>query len=434
MLWSALLPSTAHGTAPRTEATQRALATWALQFTPRVALVDEAVLMEVQSSVRLFGGRRALRDRVLGEGREVGVAQIAWAPNGLAALALARAGIENGFKRTLDAVLDTLPMATLSATHPHRLTLEHIGCRTLGDVRALPRGGIARRFDQHLLKALDQAYGQAPEVHEWVALPEHFEARLELMARVEQAPALLFGARRLLLLLSGWLAARRAGVTAFTLKWAHDAMRSRAAGEGGEITIGTAEPTRDIEHLCRLLAEHLARVQLSAPVGDLMLVATEVRPLHEVSASLLPDAVRQGEKLGLVLERLSARLGPQRVLRPVLCEDHRPEWMCRWQPAALPLPRHGAPATGLPQPGFVLPAPLRLLMHEHRPLYQGELVLLLGPQRVEGGWWDRVGDEDRMRNVVRDYWVALSPQAGVLWVFQTRLDESACWFLHGHFA
>lgn len=436
MLWSALLPSPTAGTAaPPTEATpQRALATWALQFTPRVALADEAVLMEVEASVRLFGGRRALRDRVLGEGRELGVAQLAWAPNGLAALALARAGIENGFKRPLDALLDSLPMDTLSAVHPHRLTLEHIGCRTLGDVRALPRGGIGRRFDQHLLQALDQAYGLAPEAHEWMALPEHFEERLELMARVEQAPALLFGARRLLLVLSGWLAARRAGVTAFTLRWAHDAMRARAAGEGGEITIRTAEPTRDVEHLSRLLTEHLARVELLAPVGDLVLVATEVQPLHDVSASLLPDTVRQGEKLGLVLERLSARLGPQRVLRPVLCEDHRPEWMCRWQPAALPLPRKGAPGTELPQPGFVLPVPLRLLVQGDHPVYHGGLMMLLGPQRVEGGWWDRVGDEDHMRNVVRDYWVALSAEAGVLWVFQTRLDDAPSWFLHGHFA
>lgn len=434
MLWSALLPSPTAGTAPPTDTTQRALATWALQFTPRVALADEAVLMEVEASVRLFGGRRALRDRVWAEGRELGVAQLAWAPNGLAALALARAGIENGFKHALAALLDSLPMDTLSAVHPHRLTLEHIGCRTLGDVRALPRGGIGRRFDQHLLQALDQAYGLAPEAHEWVALPERFEERLELMARVEQAPALLFGARRLLLVLSGWLAARRAGVTAFTLQWAHDAMRARAAGEGGEITIRTAEPTRDIEHLCRLLAEHLARVELLAPVGDLVLVATEVQPLHEVSASLLPDTVRQGETLGLVLERLSARLGPQRVQRPVLCEDHRPEWMCRWQPAALPLPRKAAPGTELPQPGFVLPVPLRLAVRGHRPVYQGELVLLLGPQRVEGGWWDRIEDAGRTRNVVRDYWVALSAQAGVLWVFQTRLDESPAWYLHGHFA
>ncbi|WP_297654837.1 DNA polymerase Y family protein [Hydrogenophaga sp.] len=435
MLWSALLPSPSAGTAPSIEpAPQRALATWALQFTPRVALADEAVLMEVEASVRLFGGRHALRERVQGEGREVGVARLAWAPNGLAALALARAGIGNGFQRPLDELLDTLPMDTLSAVHPHRRTLEHIGCRTLGDVRALPRGGIARRFDAQLLQALDQVYGAAPEAHDWVALPEVFEERLELMARVEQAPALVFGARRLLLVLGGWLAARRAGVTAFTLRWAHDAMRARAAGEGGEITIRTAEPTRDIEHLSRLLAEHLARVQLLAPVGDLVLVATEVRPLHDVSASFLPDTVRQGEKLGLVLERLSARLGPQRVLRPVLCEDHRPEWMCRWQNAALPLPRQETPGTELPQPGFLLPLPLRLLVQDDHPVYHGRLMLLLGPQRVEGGWWDRVEDTGLVRNVARDYWVALSAEAGVLWVFQTRLDGAPAWYLHGHFA
>ncbi|MDO9131512.1 DNA polymerase Y family protein [Hydrogenophaga sp.] len=433
MLWSALLLPTAP-TAPSTEAARRAVATWALQFTPRVALADGAVLMEVAGSVRLFGGKRALRDRVVTESADVGVAQVAWAPNSLAALALARAGIENGFKQTLPLLLDALPMQVLSAVHPHLTTLAHIGCRTLGDVRALPRGGVGRRFDKQLLQALDQAYGAEPEAHVWVALPERFEERLELMARVEQAPALLWGARRLLLVMSGWLAARRAGVTAFTLRWAHDAMRTRDAGEGGEITVRTAEPTRDTEHLCRLLAEHLAHVQLLAPVGDLHLLATDVQPLMERSASLLPDTVRQGETLHLVLERLAARLGPGRVLRPVVLPDHRQEWMCRWQSAPEPLPRKPAPDTGMPQPTFVLPEPLRLLVRGNRPIYQGELQLLAGPQRVEGGWWDRVDGAGATRNVVRDYWVALSVKAGVLWIFQTRLDEAPAWYLHGHFA
>ncbi|MDM7941659.1 MAG: DNA polymerase Y family protein [Hydrogenophaga sp.] len=437
MLWSALLLPTAPVT-PSTEAARRAVATWALQFTPRVALADGAVLMEVAASVRLFGGKRALRDRVVIESPQLGVVQVAWAPNSLAALALARAGRENGLRQALPVLLDALPMAVLSATQPHHTTLAHIGCRTLGDIRALPRGGMGRRFDKQLLQALDQAYGAEPEAHVWVALPERFEERLELMARVEQAPALLFGARRLLLVMSGWLAARRAGVTAFTLRWAHDAMRARDAGEGGEITVRTAEPTRDTEHLCRLLAEHLAHVQLLAPVGDLQLLATEVQPLVETSASLLPDTVRQGETLHLVLERLAARLGPGRVLRPVLLPDHRQEWMCRWQSAPEPLPRKTgkAPActTGLPQPTFVLPEPLKLAVRGNRPIYQGELQLLAGPQRVEGGWWDRVDDVATTRNVVRDYWVALSAHAGVLWVFQTRLDETPAWYLHGHFA
>ena len=35
---------------------QRAVASMALGFTPRVALLDEAVLMDVTGSLRLFGG------------------------------------------------------------------------------------------------------------------------------------------------------------------------------------------------------------------------------------------------------------------------------------------------------------------------------------------------------------------------------------------
>jgi protein ImuB len=270
-------------------------------------------------------------------------------------------------------------------------------------------------------------------------LPETFDARLELMHRVEDASALLFAARRLLLQLCGWLSARHSGVTAFTLHWAHDAMRSRSVGEGDCWTVRTAQPMRDVEHLSRLLAEHLARVELAAPVGDLRLTADEVHQLPPASASLLPDSVHPGETLHLVLERLAARLGPERVLRPLLAEDHRPEWMCRWQAAPLTLPRKPMLGPEGPQPTFLLPQPLKLAMRGNRPLYQGELQLLAGPQRIEGGWWDRVETVDanppgHTRNVARDYWVALSEHAGVLWVFQTRLDEAPAWYLHGHFA
>ena len=434
MLWSALLLPPADGTPSPTDDALRALAIWALNFTPRVAIGDGAVFMEVEASTRLFGGKRALRDRVVAESQELGASSIAWAPNSLAALALARAGIENGFKKPLEAMLDGLPMLTLSAAAPHQVTLAHIGCRTLGDIRRLPRGGISRRFDKGLLRAMDQAYGLQPEAHAWVVVPDSFHARLELMFRVDLAPAMLFGARRLLLQMTGWLAARHCGTTAFTLKWAHDTMRAKDAGEGGELTVRTAEPSRDIEHLCRLLAENLAKVEMLAPAGDLELIALDVQPLREASGSLLPDSVRDGESLHLVLERLAARLGPDRVLRPVMTADHRPEWMCHWQAAPEPLPRKLAPSTAMPQPTFVLAVPLKLAVRGNRPVFQGELKLLVGPQRVEGGWWDRDAADQASRNVARDYWVALSEHAGVLWIYQTRMDDETAWFLHGNFA
>lgn len=438
MLWAALLLPFAPDAAPLPTDAMRGLSLWCLQFTPRVAIVEEsAVVMELRASVRLFGGGKALRARVEEEAKDLGVTQVAWAGTSLAAVALARAGAGNGFRTPLPQLLDRLPMQCLAGVARHAAILARLGCRTLGDVRALPRGGLGRRFDKELLVQLDQAYGRLPEAHEWVQAPQTFRSRQELPSRVEHAPAILFGARRLLMQLCGWLAARHAGVTTYTLKWCHDVMRSKTAGDGGEITIRTAEPMRDIEHLSRLLAEHLAKVELKAPVGDLELIADDVIPLEERSASLIPDPRAGDESLALVLERIAARLGPERVLCPTTGEDHRPEWMVHWTPAQEARPRQRARRTEEPQPNFLLDEPLRLDTRGNRPYFQGPLQLITGPHRIEGGWWHRVESEGSARalNVQRDYWVANSLCAGTLWIYQERLaDDQTAWYLHGRFA
>ena len=417
------------------------IAVWALQFTPRVAHLDEAVVIEVESCLRLFGGEESLRARVTQESREQGVESISWAPTSLAALAFARSGVSNGFTEPLAKLLDRIPLEALSAVRHHHPVLARLGCKTLGDVRRLPRGGISRRFDQNVLTALDQAYGLRPAAHEWVMLPESFSVKLELPGRVESAESLMFGANRLLMQMCGWLAARNSGATAFVMRWYHDTLRSKTAGEGGELVIRTAEPNRDVKHLGRLLGEHLAKVELLAPVGDIGIEALEVHSLGHDSKSLIPDTMRSGEELGLVLERIAARLGPERVMRPVLQEDHRVEWMQTWVPASgqaksrsAKLPR----MVDIPQPSWVLPKPLKLAVASERPMYQGPLQLVVGPHRVEGGWWHRAQDSDGSQsthNVQRDYWIALSKHAGILWVFQERLaHDHINWYLHGVFA
>ena len=447
MHWAALLSQLPAGTSPAIDA--HALAVWALQFTPRVATLEGAVVLEVAQSLRLFGGEMTLHGQIEHGAQALGVSLTAWAPTSLAALAFARTGINDGFARPLAQLLDPLPFGCLSAVSVHGTTLARLGCRTLADVRRLPRGGIGRRFGPALLAALDHAYGLRPEVYDWVALPVTFAARLELPGRVETSAGLLFGARRLLLQLSSWLVARQSGVTAFTLRWRHDTLRSRVAGEGGETVIRTAAPTQSAEHLGRLLAEHLAHVQLLAPASDLELLATDVSPLAETNHSLLPDPQQQGQSLGQALERVEARLGKKRVLRPSLVADHRLEWMQRWQALETPQARSTVQPAQAPQPAWMLRTPLRLAVHRDMPLYQGPLLLLLGPDRIEGGWWHRAkgkpggqsGESAESEgtsqdfNVQRDYWVALSAHAGVLWIFHERLGrEETAWYLHGHFA
>lgn len=441
---------------------------WALQFTPRVALLDGAVVLEVQASERLFGGAAALRERIAHQARGLGVRAWAHAGTALAAVALARHGggghgcANNTEQATLSHLLDPLPLPTLPGVAAHQATLARLGCQCLAQVRQLPRAGLSRRFGAGLLQTLDQAYGLRPEAFDWLTLPPVFDAQLELPGRVESAPTLLLAATRLLQQLCAWLAGHHAGVNAFTLRWLHDWHR-RDSSPSGAWTVRLASPSRDTLRLSRLLAEHLQRIQLGAPVGHISLHADTLvalppcslnlfgehgacEPDTEPDALLTPAAQRaQREALWGLLEKLSVRLGPERILQGQMRADHRLEFAQKWQAAmqAGPMPAPASAALHMPdtpQPCWVLPEPMPLALASdgpglrERPLYQGQLKLLAGPHRVEAGWWDTPPGHG---SVARDYYLASSEHAGLLWVFKARHASSgqrSPWYLHGFFA
>ena len=446
MLWAALLvcawPETDAVAAARDDATARALAVWALQFTPRVRLLEQAVLLELESSLRLFGGLAALRRRLQPQAVELGARALAWAATAQGALALARGGVAATPPRDLGRALDRLPLHCLRALAEQAPLLQRLGCRCLGDVRRLPRAGLARRCGPLVLQQLDQAYGEVAEHHPWFALPPGFEARLELPARVDDAQALLFAARRLLLQLQGWLAARQAGATAWLLGWRFDTLAAHSGD--GCLQVRSALPLRDADELARLLGEHLRNLRLPAPVLELRLELQDMQPLVACDPGLewaprQPGAhAGSARELTLALQRVAARLGAQRVLQGAVLPDHRPEWAQRWHEFGSPQPAAATPqpAAALgPRPVFLLPEPLPLATRHGRPTWHGPLQLLLGPQRIEGGWWQR-DPAGGSRHLARDYWVAGSERCGLLWVFRDRHDPAAAprWFVHGVFA
>ncbi len=338
------------GSGPR-EAGERGgehLAWWALRFTPRVAWVDEALLLEVSPTLRLWGGVSTLRARIIEENPAPALMDIAQSAIGIVAIARLRLRRE-GLAVPAGGVA-ALPLHTLGAARAHLPLLARLGCRTWGDAHALPRGPMARRFGPGLRAALDVAWGLAPECYPWLTLPERFDQSLELPAHVDDAPALLWAASRLLTALQHWLAARQQGVLAFELAWTLDARRldgrpqaasapsgdnaaCEAAERGSGIVIRTAQPAQAPAHLRRLLAERLAHTRLPAPAVGLRLRALQTAPWRPGSASLLPGEQRRGEPLHVLIERASARLGPASVRRAVPRADHRPECMQAWRPA-----------------------------------------------------------------------------------------------------
>jgi len=425
MYWIALLPSL--------EDERTAWGWRALQFTPRVAEVDEALLLEASASLRLWGGRKGLLARLLQESQPLAPVQWAQARTALSALGLLRLQLRG---ESAPAHLpQDLPLHVLTAAREHVPTLERIGCRSWGDLRALPRAGVARRFGAPLLEALDAAYGERPERYPWLQLPEEFDLKVELVALATTAPELMWAAQRLLTQLQVWLQARHRGVLALELEWTLDLRRLNGVRlpPHEQLTVRTAQPTQDIAHLRRLVAEHLSRSALSAPANHLRLRSLETMPWGGASKSLLPEDNVKGERLHQLVERLSVRLGEGNVVVPQAQADHRPERMQRWKPAREEARRQGGdplPCDAI-YPPWLLPQPLRLEVRGEKPHYHGPLRLLAGPQRLETGWWD----DGAQGPALRDYFIARSDEAGLLWVYRERLQPNAVrWYLQGIYA
>ncbi|MET0540885.1 MAG: DNA polymerase Y family protein, partial [Variovorax sp.] len=311
-----------------------ALGWWALQYTPRVAWLDEALLLEVSACERLWGGRQGLM-RLMTAANPAPGTRIQKVQGDASLIALARLRLyASGVKPPAD-VPAALPLHTLTVAREHLDVLERLGCRTWGDVAGLPRGGLARRFGKTLREALDVAWGLRPEQHRWLTLPDVFEQKLELPALAESAPELMWSANRLLSSLQIWLRARQRGAVALELQWTLDLKRYNGVDlpPSQSITVRTAEPTQDMAHLRRLMSERLALTKLSAPASWLRLRTLETSPWAGASTSFLPEDNRKGDKLHELVERLSARLGAQQVMVPMAQADHRPEAMQAWQPA-----------------------------------------------------------------------------------------------------
>ena len=396
------------------------LAAWNLQFTSFISLVPpDGLLLEIGGSLGLFGGVNSLRAAVQRALNELGyMARLAVAPTPLGAWLLARAGREVSITsaEALGHQLARVPLTCMDL-RPHVVTaLQAVGLRRFGDCSRQPRDALARRFGSQLLDCLDKALGKRPDPREPYAAPALFERRLVLLTEVWEVEPILFAARRLLLELEGFLAARCSAVQRLNVGLCH---RHHSATC---LTVALRIPGRDSRHLLRLLQDQLEQLELVAAVEQVEVKAPELLPLMSSPRDLFDRANEHHHTEQALVERLQARLGQQAVRGLCAQAAHRPERAWRYT-----TPGEAVPSVpkDLPRPLWLLQSPKQLRTLNDEPQLRGRLNLTERPERIESGWWD--GHE-----VARDYYVAVNPTGERFWVFRERRTSS--WFLHGVFS
>ena len=334
-------------------------------------------------------------------------------------------------------------------------TLKTVGIETIATLLHVPRSSLAGRFGAVLLRRIEQALGELPEVltpyRPAVVLSSGFElgapsARLELLQEAARRALARFCAR---------LQQRLLGVCQLfvTFSWTQSTLSSGTHPRHLTCCLSFSQLTRSFEHLAPLLAAKLEQVQLPAPIARLTLWAKEVEPLAEVQEELFATGAQDARELRVLLDRFALRLGPAALVRPEPISEHQPERAYRYvslvggsrRNVARAAPRgenrraassaclHNVDTSQM-RPVRLLAAALKVaatsvvpdgppvafrLRGVHHVVRQSA-----GPERIETGWW-------RGRHLRRDYYRVTTDQGLHAWLFRDRATSE--WYVQGWF-
>ena len=467
-------------TAYKPEVDRATLVQWAEaceRFSPRVALEDgeppESLHLDISNLEHLWGSELKLVGQVksfftrrgyvvkLAVGETVGAA---WAAAHFAisdfGFRISDSGSQSANHNPQSEI--SLPVQSLRIDEEMALVLRELGIETVGQLMALPRDSLAARFGDGLLRRLDQLTRPEREVIE----PRRALAALEASHALEEPTTdrswILRVLKQLVDRLARQLAARDQGAV-FLVCSLHGTNLPPAS-----FRVGLLQPSASPRQLLELIELHLESVQLTGEVNRVELRAAVVGRLGERQGELFAGRwPTDAHQLAVLVNRLSSRLGYERVLRAESRASPIPERAVRWVAAVgrkdkerarrgdketrrggdkerrRPSHSPGLPVSlspglcppALPRPLLLYPTPQEMevvcVVPDGPPQVvwiekrRERIVECTGPERIETLWW-------RGPTVRRDYYRVATESGSHLWIFRRLTDDE--WFLHGIFA
>lgn len=413
----------------------------ARRWTPRASVSGpNGLWLDLSGVSHLFGGESEMCARILRFCRRLGLtARIAIAGTPGAAHALARYGAEaiilypSG--READA-LAPLPLAALRIEDEVLSAAHRLGIDRIGELIAMPRAPLNRRFGSTLLARLDQALGRAGEPFEPIIPEEPPNAMLRFAEPIATAEAIEQVLLDLMTLLVSTLESQGLAARRIVLRC------ERVDGKDQRIGIGTARATRDAEHLLRLLRMKIENIDPGFGIEAMQLIAERCEPLNAVPIESELSGTRPAPDLAPLVDRLAGRLGGRSIFRSSAVESDVPERSVRRVP---PLGEIKDWPRQWPRPITLLSPPEGLTkvmaeLPDQPPIrfeWRGRMHRVRkadGPERIYGEWWKRSGEAE----AVRDYFQVEDETGARFWLYRRGdgLDSRTgdlSWYLHGLF-
>lgn len=295
------------------------------RFTPMAATDgNDGVILDVTGCTHLFGEEAGMVRAVEARARRIGLnVRTALAGTPQAARAVVRFGrggvIPTGQDRQ---VVRALPIAALERDDKDHQALTRAGLRTLGDLDDRPTAPLAARFGTDLPVQLMRILGQEDVRITPLRPPAPCIVDRILFEPITETTDVEAVISDLLTEAVVWLEQRSLGGRAFEVAF------FRIDGATRRITVRTGRATRDAAAVIRLFKERLAALATPLDPGfgfDQLRLSVPVTQVIAPMQSGFEAKPIGNDDLDRLIDRLTARLGPEAVGRFEPVESHLPE-------------------------------------------------------------------------------------------------------------
>jgi len=399
------------------------LALLCYRFSPIITVHSDCGLwLEISGCYQLFKGYDSLLQQLYSRLQAQGItATNGIGRNPLAAQLVCQADFETELPSTrqLQQRLLSTDLHHLKTSAKQQQIFKQLGLKTLGDLLALPRSALSRRFDAALMLYIAQLNNDKPFNAPRFQPANSFRDLIQNPQGIFNKENLLFPMKTLLQNLCHYLMARHCYCQ--EIEWRFEPL----IGEPAQMRIQLSGSQNNWSSLLMLSRLQLERLELPRSIEQIVLFSDQFieAPKGRVNLDLFGDnsGAQQSNEL---IDSLNARLGIEALSQPVLNQDYLPE-----QASTLLAPGEQAEtATSdrakAPQPVWLLtePAPVQVRnqqLHWHQPLN-----IISGPERLCGNWWQ--GEQQR------DYYLACDNKGARYWLFREASNQR--WFVHGLFS
>ena len=437
-------------------------AKWASQFTPRISIEKEnLLLLNLKGCIHLFGNTKNIIKRIHNHFKKINISfSVSSGKNITTAKALAKFNTEKTMQedRSTIRILDNnmnsnsvvqnnlnflkkIPIEALELNASENEEIKYLGIESIHDLQNIPHKDLLTRFGPKLVEKLRKLIGFENELTAYIKPENIFSRSINLPEPIGLISDIVKLFEKLTRSICNHLQDMNKGASILNFQ-VHRIDHTKQL-----IQIKRSETTSKPENFITLFTTRINQIEAGFGIDFIRVYADKIEDLFPLQDNLKINTTKKNNIIHQIFEKeeyknliskLSNKIGFDSLIYLHPSQSHIPENNSQKVSAVFCRPKSFWPTPLYERPLVMFkPEIIKTFKYKKFPKLfiwrkkQYNINIRFGPERIAAEWWL---DNPQWRSGLRDYWKIETKCGTKLWLFEAKGAElDGGWYIHGNF-